>query len=160
MSWVLYGPDSAAIAWCMVALIAASFPNWRLSLAIATFSAVGLTTLWGAHLLALGQKVVSTLGSNKPLTPTPLRRDVVFIFTRAVAAAATVSAPPMVALAQPKCTAQDGKTCADSQDECGKSCRTREKEAPSLNIYLTGCCNNWVICLALHGCSTQNISCG
>ena len=123
---------TAAGAWMVMALsVGLGEPSWFVSLL--ETGAVGLTTLWVAHLAAFAKKSeVVTRGEGPDLA----RRAVVPTFARTLAAAALASTLPRLALAGPttiQCSCTGGKTtsgCCPTED--GNVCVCTDPQNPKI----------------------------
>jgi len=104
---------TALIAWGMVVIIA--LLHWSVLVPVAIISAVGLTTLWVAHLVAFDGKATVAVEISKSNTEYLSRRTLLPIFVRALAFAAFASSMSRSAFAESPCGGWDNLPCGRCQ---------------------------------------------
>lgn len=82
----------------------------------------------------------------------------ILLLTLTGAKADGFSANPRIS--QNTCTPAVSQTCANANNGCGATCRTKNPNGGlGLKSCYTFCCHDWVNCLARHACDTSSINC-
>ena len=145
---------SAALAWGATALVAAFTDLPLFYLTVGAF-ALGLTALWGAHLVVYALKAVATLerrddnetGNSDGISSIYIsRRSAWPMFARVLAATAIGTALPTLAFAA--CDQQGAQSCFQSESDC----------LFNRKLNKLACCVETNSCLGRYGCSGYQCS--